>query len=502
MTEIESEQNNNQNISQNYINLLNNLILSLKSNPINSLNNLSNIEFLYSLIIEIEPNFSKISLDENNNNFISLLALIEKYSNESKSKDKFTKETKFSETISIKELLNNDLNELIKIAEMLIFLTIICSNKNYYIEKINEIDDNNISKLYYSIIEKYIFFKIDESVIINKENESFDKYLNNNQIISVKTIKINKDYLNFGDVNNNIEFDTLMKDIENINKNDENNELKKYFDKIKIDNLTKEIIKLKAKLEKCEEEKKIIEHNLNESKILNKTNSKDFQGELIIQKQESFFNQRKSITSENEIIKKLQNENEELQKLAQNLLTEKKELIGIIDKSNIKIKEIEFDYQKLKEEYDLKELNSSHIISNNKEIIEKLNSDLRLEIKVNQKLNQEKEDLENEINKYKEELSKYDETIKNDEKENNELLLIKKNLEDKDKEIKKLKDKNIIYEKEKEDINFYKKSYEEQKLRVNEEHKLISDSLYKLAIHFISLKDDLQNRINSAKKNK
>ena len=52
MTEIESEQNNNQNISQNYINLLNNLILSLKSNPINSLNNLSNIEFLYSLIIE------------------------------------------------------------------------------------------------------------------------------------------------------------------------------------------------------------------------------------------------------------------------------------------------------------------------------------------------------------------------------------------------------------------------------------------------------------------
>ena len=75
-------------------------------------------------------------------------------------------------------------------------------------------------------------------------------------------------------------------------------------------------------------------------------------------------------------------------------------------------------------------------------------------------------------------------------------------MEDKDKEIKKLKDKNIIYEKEKEDINFYKKSYEEQKLRVNEEHKLISDSLYKLAIHFISLKDDLQNRINSAKKNK
>ena len=68
--------------------------------------------------------------------------------------------------------------------------------------------------------------KEEEKNIIKIENESFDKYLNNNQIISVKTIKINKDYLNFGDVNNNIEFDTLMKDIENINKKDKDKEKK------------------------------------------------------------------------------------------------------------------------------------------------------------------------------------------------------------------------------------------------------------------------------------
>ena len=48
-----------------------------------------------------------------------------------------------------------------------------------------------------------------------------------------------------------------------------------------------------------------------------------------------------------------------------------------------------------------------------------------------------------------------------------------------------------------EDLEFYKKSYEEQKFRVNEEHKLISESLYKLAVHFMSLKDDLQKKINN-----
>lgn len=48
------------------------------------------------------------------------------------------------------------------------------------------------------------------------------------------------------------------------------------------------------------------------------------------------------------------------------------------------------------------------------------------------------------------------------------------------------------------DLDFYKKSYEEQKARVNKEHELISDSLYKLAVHFMSLKDNL-NRKNKNK---
>mgnify|MGYP003296086882 CR=1 FL=1 len=47
---------------------------------------------------------------------------------------------------------------------------------------------------------------------------------------------------------------------------------------------------------------------------------------------------------------------------------------------------------------------------------------------------------------------------------------------------------------------YIQKSFEEQKLRVNEEHKLISDSLYKLAVHFMSLKDDLQKKFNANNK--
>ena len=105
---------------------------------------------------------------------------------------------------------------------------------------------------------------------------------------------------------------------------------------------------------------------------------------------------------------------------------------------------------------------------------------MKLAIKENKKMNEEKDILINELNKYKEDFDKYKENDK-----------------------KKLKEKNALNEKEKEEeLNFYKKSYEEQKIRVNEEHKLISESLYKLAVHFMTLKDDLQNRINLAKNNK
>ena len=93
--------------------------------------------------------------------------------------------------------------------------------------------------------------------------------------------------------------------------------------------------------------------------------------------------------------------------------------------------------------------------------------------------------------------------LNNENELKNEIKKLKNNLDEKEEKIKKLEEKNAEKEKDKgEDINFYKKSYEEQKIRVNEEHKLISESLYKLAIHFMTLKDDLQKRMNSSSSDK
>ena len=396
----------------NYINLLNNIILSLKSSPINSLEVLSNESYLYSLIKEILPNFTH---NENNNNIISLLTSIEKYSSESKMKANFTKETQFTKIISIKDLINNDISELIKVAEMLIFLTMLSSNKNYYIEKINQFEDNKLNKLYYTIIEKYISFKIDElSIKIKNKNKQKKEGKEGKEDLNIKPFIITQ---------NN--FSILSKDITQLNSN--------------------------------EQEKKI-----------NK--------ELIIQNEINFYFNKIETSSDinkdkdNEmIINELKKENEELNNIINNLSLAKQDLENINQSNNIKIKELELDYEKLKEEYELKEQNTAEIISNNKSMIEKLNHDLKLTIKENKKANEDKEKIIKELNKYK---------------ENNDII--------------KSKEK----EKEEEELNFYKKSYEEQKIRVNEEHKLISESLYKLAVHFMTLKDDLQNKINLAKSNK
>ena len=426
MTEINNETYNSD-FTHDYISLLNNLFSNLEINPLNTLNDLSNDSLLYSLIIGIEPNLEKIlinclvlnledpEIEYNNFNFI--LISVDNFINEIQNKDKFSEKINFSENISIKKIINKELDELIKLAEMLIFLTIICKNKDYFLQKINQIDNNDINKLYYSIIEKYISLKIE----VNEET-----------IDIVKPIEIKVDDEIFEEEND----EEYSNDIALNEKN-------------KINDLTKEITNLKEKLEKIEQEKNILEYN-------NNLKSKNFNEDLTIQKEEIIYNQIIS-PNKDEIIESLKNENEDLHKTLDNLHIENQELEAIVENLNIKIKDLELDYQKLKEEYDLKEQNFAEIISNHKSMIEKLNHDLKLEININKNYNEEKELLLNELNKYKEELDK--------------------------------KEKN----------DYYKKSYEEQKIRVNEEHKLISESLYKLAIHFMTLKEDLQNRINSAK---
>ena len=453
MSEINKEQENNSETILNYIKLLNSLFITLQTNPLQSLEELSNDYLLYSLLKEIDPNFENIlsinklifnsnDINIKSNNFMLILSAIDNYSD--KFKEKF---------FSIEKIINKDLNELIKFAEMIITLSILCNNKNIFTEKINEIEDNKINKLYYSIIEKYIDFKIGK----NDDNN-----------IRVKPIQINEDDL----------IDFIYNE-----DNNNNNQIQNINEKNKINDLTNEIIELKERIKNYEQESK----NDNNNIIIKKE-------DYIIEKGENIIILQAQEKEKNILIENLKNENEDLHRTIDNLSIEKQELCTIIDKLNITIKELESDYQKLKEEYDIKEISSSEIITNNKSMIEKLNHDLKLEIKLNKKFNEEKEFLEKELNKYKEELNKH--KIKDI---NEDIINLK------EEQIKKLKEKNKESEKEKEMIKekniYYKKSYEEQKIRVNEEHKLISESLYKLAIHFMTLKDDLQNRINSAKKN-
>ena len=53
---------------------------------------------------------------------------------------------------------------------------------------------------------------------------------------------------------------------------------------------------------------------------------------------------------------------------------------------------------------------------------------------------------------------------------------------------------NVELQKKSDDLDFFKKSYEEQKLRINQEHELISASLYELALQFMGLKNELTRK--------
>ena len=561
-----SDSNNNsdkktKNAFQKHINLLNSIILSLNNNPLKELEELSNEFKVYSLILEIEPKFEKIptnnrveliedsNLEIRYNNFNSIFIAVVNYKNESKTKDKFTKETNFINII-IDDLLNNEKEQLLKIAEMLCFLTIISSNKNYFIEKVNEIDDNQLRNLYYTIIEKYITFKIDESTtsVVKKTN------IFSNQMQNVKafTIKNENDFQfnelllqqrkeipnkdeNMEKINTNqniiIKGYDFNENEENINQRfiDNNNfeqEKEKLKLQIKIENLNKELSKMKEKYQNCEKNMKLLENNLIELKEINynlinhniqeeqKNNTRNLEEQNIIK------NLNKELKDAHDIIDNLKNENEQLQNTIKIINNEKQILEIQKEKYNMDLHQLQKENEQIKEEQKIKEQNYDQVILNNKNIIEKYQNDLDYQIQINEKINEEKEKMKLEIENYKIEINNniinqnkaindiIEENKKKEGNENelkNEIEKLKNNLVLKDEKIKELEEINIEKEKEKDkddDIHFYKKSYEEQKLRVNEEHKLISESLYKLAIHFMTLKDDLQKRINSANSEK
>ena len=168
-----------------------------------------------------------------------------------------------------------------------------------------------------------------------------------------------------------------------------------------------------------------------------------------------------------EIKKKNKIKKRELDKLKK----EVDDKVKIIDKILQEKKEMIKNYENLQNELTLfKNLDSP----NNKKFIENHNYNDIVKDNYNFLSNPEISELKNEI-------------------QNLNLLLLVKN-----EEIKKLKEEKHLSDDGNDlKLDFYKKLYEEQKKRVNNEHKLISKSLYKLAVHFMSLKDDLQKKIKS-----
>lgn len=102
--------------------------------------------------------------------------------------------------------------------------------------------------------------------------------------------------------------------------------------------------------------------------------------------------------------------------------------------------------------------------------------------------------LKKDIENLKLEVSKKEDQIKQLNNKINTLLVDNKNLNN------ALIDSSEKFHEEiakrNDDLEFFKKSYEEQKNRVNKEHELISSSLYELALQFMGLKNELQKKIN------
>ena len=499
-------------------NLLNNIILSLKSAPLKDLAELSDEFKIFSLIVEIEPDFevipfnNKVAIVKDANieirysNFISIFNAVVNYKNESKSKDKFTRETNFLHSISITGILNHDLEQLIKISEMLCFLTIISSNKNYYIEKVNEIEDNQISNFYYSIIEKYIIFKIDESItsVVKPTNiSSIDIIGNNGGEIQDKNSEQEKEKeisKESDKGNNSINcpkklFDDLtVKEIELNNNNNIANEMQN-----KIDFLANELSKANENNKKLESENKLLNEIITELKELNnnllkeKEKNNEYNQKIIVEKENT-------ISSQLNLINSLSEELKEDKETISNLKNSNDYLIKNIEQVNLDKKEIE---ESLKKQIS-KESNYTEIISNNNDIIEKLKEELNVQTKINEKNKEEKEkEKENSNIKLETKIEQFNFEIPGTGTKGEELDRLRQILDEKEEKIKELEERDIgNTNNTDEDFNFYKKSYEEQKNKVSEEHKLISESLYKLAIHFMTLKDDLQKRINSSNNEK
>jgi chromosome segregation ATPase len=240
-----------------------------------------------------------------------------------------------------------------------------------------------------------------------------------------------------------------------------------FIKKIKVDKekLTKEITNLELKVKKLQDEKdalklQIQKDNMDKQKI-----------NLAIDR---IKNEKKQFEEDNKALNiKIKDINLIKEKEKEQILMDLKEKNDIIEKVLDEKKEVLNNYSELQKEFELyKEKNPENKHNNN--------------VNVEDKKDDNEGSVSNAI------VLKLRNEIANLQMEN--LQINEKNRElQKKVDARQLTDEEINIKLA--DLDFYKKTYEEQKTRVNREHELISESLYKLAVHFMGIKDDLQKKM-------
>ena len=253
----------------------------------------------------------------------------------------------------------------------------------------------------------------------------------------------------FIDNNNNYNNEIINKQMEENNK------------------LTNEIISLQNKYDKIQREKEKLEIQMQKN---------DLDKQKISLENDRIKNDLKRFEEDNKALnEKIKDITNSKQNEIEKIKVELKDKVDFIEKILEEKKEYIKQYEKLQNEIEKNNIenNNNNNFDNENKTIPPSRSELIIS-------NSEVLGLKNEIQNLKLSNIQKDEEIR-------KLTLLSKDRQLTDDEINtKLAD-----------LDFYKKSYEEQKARVNREHELISDSLYKLAVHFMGLKDDLQKKMKN-----
>ena len=424
---------------------MNSIFKLFQSNPIESIDELSNEVTIEKLLTSIEPNIGNINVTIDTDygirygNFVSIIDTVMKYLLKHPKSTTFNSQTDFKSLLNINDIIQKDKNQLILLAEMIIFISSISSNK----ESLDNLEncDNDLIALYLNIKEKYTKQTDDYYSTIENNNEEGKPDESTLQQIS----ELNKEIDNKNEKINNLiklndELDCKYKDalmqIERAKENEENNSSLKedlINEQAKNSTLTNELKELKYENEslkkKLEEEKKSLTFKLNytqekllsaEDKLENfkslnaeneklKAKLKEFS---LLKDKEIIINEKdKKIESLNKLIETITKDKETLNAKNGKLIQDVYELKEESRKKNNTIKSLE----KLNEELKKENKRIDNILKQNEMKVSRPSLDISQDLNKKgtgftlSELNKEVENQNNEkeINELKQELETY-----------------------------------------------------------------------------------------------